>query len=477
MKNDKFEKMAKTLTHCDDTNSISQLLFCEVFDNYQEAVVVTNTNRKIIYVNAVAEKLFNYSKNEFYNKTTKEFYADENDFFMMGQKYFNENIKLAGESYKIKFQRSDKNHFLGLTTISAMCNKNGEVTGYISTIRPARSAEESLDALQKVHNITSNIALSHHDKIQSLLSLGLNHFGLEKAIISHVVKNDYIVEYCVDLKDELKPLAVFDLSDSYCVHTLSADRPTGFHYVAKSEIKNHPCYKNFKMESYIGAPIRLSGQIYGTVNFSSPLPTEPFSKDDYTFVDLLSETVSYLLYQKQSQERLERLASLDELTNLPNRRATMQRLELLMAQSHRLHNNLCILSIDIDHFKNINDTWGHAAGDLALVAFARTASSLGRKTDFCGRIGGEEFIFVLPGANLKNAQKFANNLRKHLAASQIDINDKESITLSISVGVAMLEAKESLKSLLIRADEAMYKAKTEGRDRVCCAISNIAPID
>ena len=184
-------------------------------------------------------------------------------------------------------------------------------------------------------------------------------------------------------------------------------------------------------------------------------------------MEILSDTLSYLLYKKKSEEELETLARVDELTGLPNRRATLERLNHLIDQSYRSSKDLSVLSIDIDHFKNINDTWGHAAGDQALVKFARVASGLGRKTDFCGRIGGEEFVFVLSGSNVENAQEFGNKLRQCLAQEPIVLSKGKLITLKISAGIAMLGKQESIESLLARADDAMYKAKQQGRDRVC----------
>ncbi|MGM0783755.1 MAG: bifunctional diguanylate cyclase/phosphodiesterase [Pseudomonadota bacterium] len=472
MKDYEVGKTAKALVDHIGVSSISPSILTEIFDTFEEAVVVADTNRCMVYVNSATERLFGYSKDELYGEETKILYADESDFSEQGRKRFNVASKIAAESYRVAYRRSDGEIFLGLTTGAAMRNVDGEVVGFIGIVRPARSADQSLDTLQKIHNITSDVTLNHTDKIDLLLRVGLNHFGLEKAIISHIAESDYTIEYCVDLQGELEPSTTFDLSGTYCVHTLSENKTTGFHFVAKSEIKNHPCYKNFKLESYIGTPIRLSGYLYGTVNFSSPSAVEPFCKDDYILMELLSDTVSYLLYKKQSEEDSDRLARTDELTGLPNRRATLERLNELIAQSTRFAHNLSVLLIDIDYFKNINDKWGHGAGDLALTEFSRLVSGLGRKTDFCGRIGGEEFVFVLPGANLEASQEFGNNLRKRLAVFPVNLDSGESITLSVSAGVAILENGESLESLLARADEAMYKAKQEGRDRVCCAPHN-----
>lgn len=469
MKDDKLGETTKALVDDGAVNLISPSLFTEVFDAFEEAVVVTDVSRRMVYVNSATEQLFGYSKNALYGEEAKILYADENDFSEQGRIRFNTSSKIAAENYRVAYRRSDGEQFFGLTTGAVMRAKNGTVVGFIGIIRSARSTDQSLDTLQKIQNITSDVALSHSNKIERLLRAGLDHFGLEKAIVARIVGNQYTVEYCVDLKGELEPLTTFDLSGTYCVHTLSADKSVGFHFVAESEIKKHPCYTNFKLESYIGAPIRLSGQLYGTINFSSPSPVEPFCKDDHILITLLSDTVSYLLYKKQSEEEMKRLASIDGLTGLPNRRATMERLSELVNQASRFGNSFSVLSIDIDYFKKINDKWGHAAGDLALTEFARLASEVGRKTDCCGRIGGEEFVFLLPGANLEASQKLGNNLRNRLAAAPIDFGSGEPTTLSISVGVAMLENGESPDSLLARADEAMYKAKQDGRDRVYLA--------
>lgn len=467
MKNPSVNDTAPSLSAQNEASALSPFLLSEIFHNFEEAVVVANTSRRMVYVNAAAERLFGYSMDELYGKETKILYADESDFSEQGQKRFNIASRIATESYRVVYRRSDEEQFLAMTSGSAMRSADGEVIGFIGVIRPARTADESLDALQKINNITSDVTTSHDQKIDSLLRVGLSHFGLKIAILSRIKGNDYVVEDCVDLLGNLQPDTKFELSGTYCIHTLTQNKSVGFHFVGKSEIQNHPCYKNFQLESYIGTPVRLDGELYGTVNFSSPSPVEPFCKDDYILMELLSDTISYLLYKKKSEQEMDTLARVDELTGLPNRRATLERLEDLIKQSSRFNHNLSVLLIDLDHFKNINDQWGHAAGDQALIEFARIAATLGRKTDFCGRIGGEEFVFVLPGANLEAGEAFGNKLRHSLAAEPINLDNGNSITFSVSAGLAMLKSGEPLESLLARADAAMYKAKQQGRDRVC----------
>lgn len=451
------------------TEMLQLTLLTEMFDNFSEAVVVADTERKMIYMNNTFAELFGYHKQDLYGHQTKMLYANELDFAEQGDKRFNTNSKTIPNTYRVTYKRNGGAQFLALTTGAAMRSSSGEVVGYIAFIRSARSAEQSLDTLQKIHNITSNLDFTYDQKLNSLLDVGLNHFGFEIAIISRITGNDYIVESCVDINNELQPSTCFDLSGTYCIHTLTANKTLGFHFTAESDIKNHPCYLNFKLESYIGSPIKVDGKLYGTVNFSSHNPTEPFCKDDYTLMGILADTLSFLIYKKNSEQELQLLARTDELTGLLNRRATLERLQQQSALSKRTGHNLTVISIDIDHFKHINDQWGHAAGDNALIAFSNILKSLGRETDFSGRIGGEEFIFVMPGATEASAINIAEGLQEKLKQKSIHLIETVSINITISIGLAVYQRGETVETLLMRADQAMYKAKQQGRDQICLA--------
>ncbi|GED21593.1 hypothetical protein HHA01_05700 [Halomonas halmophila] len=421
----------------------------------------------MVYVNSAAEVLFGYSVDELLGKETRLLYADEGEYSEQGRKRYNAASKLATETYRVAYRRAGGERFLGLTTAAAMRAKTGSVVGFTGIIRPARSADNSLETLQKVHTITSDLILSDSHKIESLLRLGLRHFGLEVAILSRVVGNDYIVEHCVDCWNQLKPGERFEVSGTCCEYTLDARQTVSFCCVGKGRMRRHPCYQSMEIGSYIGSPVWVSGERYGTLNFSGHLPTEPFSRDDVILMGLLSDTVSYFLYRQIFEEEILALASTDELTGLPNRRATWERLSDLMEISNRSGFALTVLSIDVDYFKNINDQWGHAVGDMALGAFARIAVGLGRKTDFCGRVGGEEFLFVFPGATLEDGWEFGDQLRRELRVTPVDPVKGEPFTLSVSVGIARYECGESLESLLARVDAALYRAKQGGRDRIC----------
>ncbi|WP_193086002.1 PAS domain S-box protein [Halomonas sp. FME65] len=121
MKDDKLEETTKALVDDGGVNSISLSLFTEVFDAFEEAVVVTDASRRLVYVNSATEQLFGYSKNALYGEEAKILYADENDFSEQGRIRFNTFSKIAAENYRVAYRRSDGEQFFGLTTGAAKC--------------------------------------------------------------------------------------------------------------------------------------------------------------------------------------------------------------------------------------------------------------------------------------------------------------------------------------------------------------------
>ena len=157
---------------------------------------------------------------------------------------------------------------------------------------------------------------------------------------------------------------------------------------------------------------------------------------------------------------LEQLASKDFLTGIYNRRSFEA-----FANSFLATDDVALILIDIDYFKFINDNYGHLIGDEVLKYVTNKIKILIRKNDIFARIGGEEFVVLLPNTSLKNAYKIAEKLRQIIEQASIKI-DKLNIDITISLGVASLDKNETLKDLLQKVDIALYKAKSNGRNRV-----------
>lgn len=175
-------------------------------------------------------------------------------------------------------------------------------------------------------------------------------------------------------------------------------------------------------------------------------------------------TLSYELYK--SEQRLSSLSQKDPLTGAYNRRYFDEQAAVECARAHRYGQSLAVLMMDLDKFKRINDTHGHAAGDEVLKALVKTSAQALRKSDILARYGGEEFVVLLPHAALAEALMLAERLRKALSELHIPFEDK-SLNITISIGVSTLaETEADVVAMLSRADHAMYQAKANGRNRV-----------
>lgn len=177
---------------------------------------------------------------------------------------------------------------------------------------------------------------------------------------------------------------------------------------------------------------------------------------------------SYFSRMREANRRLSFLAHHDPLTGVLNARAFSDQSERLMAVGQRQASPCSLLFVDVDHFKRVNDRYGHAAGDAVLAAVARALAGHLRQSDVLGRVGGEEFAVLLPNTNLDNAMKVAEHLRLGLASLDIAAGSGVvlKVTASLGVATAHLEPDVSLSALRDQADQAMYAAKAAGRNRV-----------
>ena len=160
------------------------------------------------------------------------------------------------------------------------------------------------------------------------------------------------------------------------------------------------------------------------------------------------------------------LSLTDELTELPNRRAFMQRLEDEIHRATRYHYQFCIAMIDLDNFKHINDTYGHAAGDIALQSYANQILVMLRRTDLICRYGGEEFAILFPKESLQESRLALEKVRQKAGATKIEFENRVFNAPSFSAGLVTWNFKESAADLINRADSLLYRAKGKGGDYI-----------
>jgi len=190
--------------------------------------------------------------------------------------------------------------------------------------------------------------------------------------------------------------------------------------------------------------------------------------------DIYKATVSQqqkeIKYRKSQQDHFQHLALTDALTGAVNRHHFNEVLEQEIANVNKNGNPLSIMVLDIDHFKNINDSYGHGVGDEVLVLFYQTCLEAVRSSDVVARIGGEEFVIVMPDTKLENAGKFAERLRNSIAKLEINIAEQQ-ISVTVSIGVSQWHSDYFInaETFVAHADKSLYQAKNSGRNKVVIA--------
>ncbi|MDP5188900.1 diguanylate cyclase, partial [Rheinheimera baltica] len=175
--------------------------------------------------------------------------------------------------------------------------------------------------------------------------------------------------------------------------------------------------------------------------------------------------VSFAVSLKKRNRKLHRLAMTDELTGIANRRRIMMLAEQERVKATETSSPICLLIIDLDHFKKINDNHGHDAGDIVLQQVCLTISSVLRQQDHFGRTGGEEFLIILPNTDINQAQPIAERVRRSVAAINLSLIQL-NLQVSCSIGLTQAKPKELLNASISRADKALYQAKANGRNQV-----------
>lgn len=337
---------------------------------------------------------------------------------------------------------------------------------------------ESERVIRRLYQITQAYDKGFSYQIQQLLKMGLERFGLDIGILSQVNEDSYTIIETVCPDDvEIHTGDSFSLGDTYCSVTCEANKPVAIEHVGQSdELGHHPAYRQLQLESYIGVPIRCRGKLFGTLNFSSAVPyPRKFKNIDIDSLQLMASWIEVELIRRQQEAELKLLnrkllnkARTDSLTKLPNRRSLFKHLNKEVRRINLSGGKSALVILDIDHFKTINDRYGHQYGDKALKAIATTLQNSIRSEDFVARYGGEEFVLWLPDCGTEQVESTCKHIMHSIAA--LNITDTP---ITVSIGSCCVHFTEKYQNsidalidlLISKADKAMYTAKKNGRNR------------
>ncbi|WP_341937932.1 GGDEF domain-containing protein [Marinimicrobium sp. C2-29] len=205
------------------------------------------------------------------------------------------------------------------------------------------------------------------------------------------------------------------------------------------------------------------------VGYSALLRIEFLQRKQFSLLneerDQNGQLQAEIAHRKSLEKQLRMVAEHDALTGVNSRGHFMQQVEAQLHRSQWEETPFCLFMIDVDHFKHVNDTWGHTHGDQVLTRIAEVCQQSLRPTDIIGRFGGEEFVVGLPNTDPGDAQAVAERLKENVAALTLG-GEMSGLRLSVTIGIAVANAEDDLDALIARADNMLYVGKRDGRNRV-----------
>jgi diguanylate cyclase (GGDEF)-like protein len=233
--------------------------------------------------------------------------------------------------------------------------------------------------------------------------------------------------------------------------------------------KTKPTFLSRKFSSNLIAyiPINWNGKRTGLLVVDNMFTRQTLTSYDLSFLSILADQLATVIENSRLFERVEKLSITDSLTGLFNHRYFYERLSEEISRANRFGNTLALLMVDIDYFKNFNDTFGHQAGDSVLKSVTQIIQENIRSIDIASRYGGEEITIILPETDMEGAKTIAERIRQSIANQPFKIG-QQATHITVSIGLVCYPIDTTLKSELVRkADLALYRAKNKGRNQVC----------
>ncbi|MCX8030356.1 MAG: diguanylate cyclase [Thermodesulfovibrionales bacterium] len=480
-------------------------------DFLPEATLMIDENKKVIIWNKSIEKLTGFKKDEIMYKGD---YIYSIPFYGYKRPMLVDLLDNYDEYFEKQYEHIErKENFIYAEMYIPSLGKNGK-EAYLWAIASFVYDEngKKLGAIETIRDITDyktmeKMLIDINDKLR-IWANELEQRNRELAILNQTTEKMQIcinITECLDIIVETMQKLFPYASGSLYVYdefsnSLKKTSRWGERNSTKNNLKLNDCIalkqnriyiseltnKNIRCKhlsrtflgNYICIPLIAQKEIIGLLYLEfdkdqNLIGDIEIAESKTLFLNTLIEHFSLSLYNTRLRESLRNQAIRDPLTNLFNRRYMEETLIRELKQAQRKRSSLGLIMFDIDHFKKFNDTYGHSAGDTMLKAIAAFAKSYVREEDVVSRYGGEEFLIIMPNADLKTTYTRAEKMRQEVKNLMIKHQNQLLGTISLSFGVACSpEHAKNWESLIKAADDALYRAKAAGRDKVMIAEKN-----
>jgi len=439
--------------------------FIGLFKNSPEALAYTDMDGIVLEVNKRFEELFGYKIEDMRGKHIEKVLTNWRTQILGSDRVF-ADLELIAKK---------KNNKLIHVSVSVTLNQvNEQTTGKIFLISDItnRKANEAVNNV--LYNISraanSDISLKQlYSIIRAELSIIIDTTNFYIALFDEEKNKLYFPYYADETGERDKNFLISKYSDSNNI----------FHYIFKtgeSLLLNYNKYKRMidrgdfnsydvitNKQIWLGVPLKVENKIIGSMVLQSYTDPNLYSKKDIKLMEFVSQQIATAIERKQAEEKLKFLSLYDYLTKLPNRVLFYDRMKQEIAYAKRERKKFSVMFLDLDNFKEVNDKFGHDIGDQVLQGVAKRFSKLLRKTDTICRLGGDEFIILLPRLTQPRentvdvVQKIFSSLREPFLIGE------NQIYINTSIGIALYPDDDDEEEVLIKsADKAMYLAKKEG---------------
>ncbi|MHB8415659.1 MAG: bifunctional diguanylate cyclase/phosphodiesterase [Acidiferrobacteraceae bacterium] len=468
-----------------------QQLASAVFDNSTQGIAITDAKNRILAVNPAFERLTGYSASELIGRTPNILKSGLQDRTFYAAMWY--SITIDGRWEGEIWNRHKSGEMLPeWLTISVVRDGAGKIAHYIaicSDISERKQAERKLQRLADLYSALSEIdqLIAHRLDQDSLFSeicrIAVDYGHLKLAWIGFLdEKTRQVVPTAVhgEGKEHVEKLRVPIDSDVPGGRAVVSMAFRSGSCIVSNDYLGDPSMDYWRgfikllgLQAVAAFPIRRAGTVVGILTVYSE--DKDFFEEDLTLLlQRMADDISFALdsldqeeRRRMTEARISYLASHDTLTCLHRRNALEEVLAREHAEAERHGRSYGLALIDLDHFKVINDSYGHAVGDQVLVAVARVLKETFREMDWVGRWGGEEFLCLLPETDSALALQTMQRLRERIAGTLFPTEEGRSLRVTASIGVVSFPADgQTVADLLVQVDTALYRAKQEGGDRV-----------